>query len=91
MNKQNMRFKLDDFSPKDTFYRVPKQLLKNAMYAKMSTDAILMYAIFQDRFELSLMNRWVDKNNDVYFYFSLDEIQKLLNKSKTTIIKNKKS
>lgn len=49
-----------------------------------------MYAIFQDRFELSLMNRWVDKNNYVYFYFSLDEIQKLLNKSKTTIIKTKK-
>ena len=37
---------------------------------KMSAEAKIMYALLKDRFELSIQNEWVDKNNNIYFIFS---------------------
>ncbi|EKJ5016149.1 TPA: replication initiator protein A [Enterococcus faecalis] len=74
LNENDRRFKLTDFWGTETFYRIPKLLITNPLYKEMSNDAKLTYEIFQDRFELSLKNRWVDKSDSVYFYFTVDEM-----------------
>lgn len=85
-----MRYKLDDFYPKETFYRVPKVFFKDNEYQNLSTNAILAYAIYQDRFELSLKNNWIDQDKNVYFYFTIKEMQKKLRLGKNSIIRIKK-
>lgn len=89
LNENDRRFKLTDFWGTETFYRIPKLLITNPLYKEMSNDAKLSYGIFQDRFELSLKNRWVDNSDSVYFYFTVDEMQSVLKRSKTKVIKIK--
>ena len=57
-----------------TFFRVPKILLSGEKYEPLSSNAKILYAIFQDRAELSLKNRWLDENGDLYFLFSVAEL-----------------
>jgi hypothetical protein len=54
----------------ERFYQLPKYLFEDAYFKKMSAEAKIMYALLKDRFELSLQNEWVDKNNNIYFIFS---------------------
>ncbi|AQP53825.1 hypothetical protein CBF34_10395 [Vagococcus penaei] len=84
------RYNLEDFWDGEKFYRVPKALFKNPIYNDMSNEAKLYYAIFRDRFELSLKNKWVDKDGNIYFYFSIETMKKLFNRSHTYVIKIKK-
>ncbi|MGX7031317.1 replication initiator protein A [Vagococcus zengguangii] len=83
-------YKIKDFLIHEKFYRVPKSLMLNEKYKKLSSDAVLMYAIFQDRYELSLKNKWFDENGYVYFYFTIDSMMEIMNKSRNSIIKAKK-
>ncbi len=43
----------------------------------MLVEAKIMYALLKDRFELSIQNEWVDKNNNIYFIFSNKNCQYL--------------
>lgn len=54
----------------ERFYQLPKYLFEDAYFKKMSAEAKIMYALLKDRFELSIQNEWVDKNNNIYFIFS---------------------
>lgn len=83
-------YTLKDFCRNEKFYRVPKSLVLSEKYKYLSPEAVLMYAIFQDRFELSLKNKWLDKEGYVYFYFTNDSMMKIMNKSKNSVIKAKK-
>ncbi|OAW43013.1 replication initiator protein A, partial [Staphylococcus epidermidis] len=49
-----------------------------------------MYALLKDRFELSLQNEWVDKNNNIYFIFSNKHLCEYLGYAEQKIIKLKK-
>lgn len=84
------RYKLEDFWDGERFYRIPKALFLNPVYEDMSNEAKLYYAIFRDRFELSLKNKWVDKDGNVYIYFSLETMRELFKRSNTYLIKIKK-
>lgn len=44
-------------------------------YKSMSVHAKYLYGILRDRFELSLINGWVDDNDALYIYFTIDEIK----------------
>ena len=90
MTNLNRRIKLEDIIPKEKFYRIPKQLLNCQLYQDLSNESILVYAIFQDRFELSIRNRWIDNNNAVYFIYTIEELGKIIKRSKPTVIKIKK-
>ncbi len=57
------------------FYRIPKELISNPIFKKLSTDAKLLYGLMLDRMSLSVKNEWVDRNGNVYIYFTLDEIK----------------
>lgn len=63
------------------FYQLPKDLIKNPKYKKLTANAKIAYAILRDRHSVSLKNRWVDEKNRVYFLFSDSELADILDMS----------
>lgn len=72
------------------FYRVPKLLIKGKKYEKLTSDAKLLYAVYQDRAEISIQNKWTDLNGDIYFLFSIDEVCFFMGWGRDKTIKIKK-
>lgn len=61
-----------------TFYRVPKLLFTEPVFAKLSTDAKLLYGLLLDRMQLSMRNGWLDATGKVYIYFTVESIMEAL-------------
>ena len=61
------------------FYRLPKALITDPYFKHLSTDAKLLYGLMLDRLSLSVKNSWIDEENKVYIYFTLEDICELLN------------
>lgn len=61
------------------FYRLPKALITDSYFKHLSTDAKLLYGLMLDRLSLSVKNNWIDEENKVYIYFTLEDICELLN------------
>jgi len=57
-----------------TFYRIPKALFTDERFGKLSSDAKVLYGLMLDRMGLSRKSGWVDKQDRVYIYFTLDEV-----------------
>ena len=74
----------------ERFYQLPKYLFEDVYFKKMSAEAKIMYALLKDRFELSIQNEWVDKNNNIYFIFSNKHLCEYLGYAEQKIIKLKK-
>ena len=72
------------------FYMLHKVLFVNEKYKKLSDSAKVTYAILNDRVSLSIKNNWIDQNGDIYFIFTNENLQEVLDKSKNTITKIKK-
>ena len=72
------------------FYMLHKALFINKKYKKLSDSAKVTYAILNDRVSLSIKNNWIDQNGDIYFIFTNENLQEVLDKSKNTITKIKK-
>lgn len=72
------------------FYMLHKALFVNEKYKKLSDSAKVTYAILNDRVSLSIKNNWIDDNGDIYFIFTNESLQNILDKSKNTITKIKK-
>ena len=68
-----------------------KALFINEKYRKLSDSAKVTYAILNDRVSLSIKNNWIDQNGDIYFIFTNENLQEVLDKSKNTITKIKKN
>lgn len=62
-----------------TFYRIPKLLFTNSYFRNLSTDAKVLYGLMLDRISLSVKNHWVDEQNRVYIYFSVEDTMEYLN------------
>lgn len=62
-----------------TFYRIPRRLILDDCFKRMSTDAKLLYGLMLDRMSLSAKNGWYDEQGRVYIYFQLSEIQNAMN------------
>lgn len=69
------------------FYQLPKFLFKEEKYKKLSTEAKTVYALFIDRLKISIKNKWLDENNNVYIIFTNEEVRKELNCCIATAIK----
>ena len=61
------------------FFRIPKLLISDERFRSISTDAKLLYGLMLDRMSLSMRNGWLDKENRVYIYFSVEEVMETLN------------
>ncbi|MDT2640827.1 replication initiator protein A [Enterococcus dongliensis] len=63
---------------KALFYQLPKILFESKKYFKMTNDSKIAYAMLKDRCEYSLQNNWVDKDGNIYFIFTTEELMQLL-------------
>ena len=64
------------------FLCVPKELLFDSRFKKITIEAILLYAYMLDRLKLSLENGWKDTDGKTLIYFSVESIMELLKCSK---------
>ena len=64
-----------------TFYRIPKVLMTEKRFRKLSDSAKILYALMLNRLSLSLKNGWVDENNRAYLYdyYTIKDIMKTMN------------
>lgn len=70
-----------------SFFRVPRLLMKDERFKKLSSDAKLLYGLMLDRMSLSMKNGWLDKENRAYIYYTVDSIMDELGCAKATCVK----
>ena len=68
-----------DESSQFSFYRIPRLLIRDKRFSKLSTDAKLLYGLMLDRMGLSARNGWYDSEGRVYIYYPLEEVQQDMN------------
>ena len=69
------------------FLKVPEILVEGEEFQGLSAEAILLYAMLLKRAGMSLKNNWLDKQNRVFIYFTVEEIMRKRHLSKPTAIK----
>jgi len=62
-----------------SFFRVPRILFTTPEFKGLSNDAKLLYGLMLDRMSLSAANGWFDSKGRVYIYFTMNEVQDVLN------------
>ncbi|MDE8339788.1 replication initiator protein A [Erysipelothrix rhusiopathiae] len=82
---QRRRFHVSDVI-NSTFFQVPKFLFTEE-FKDLNSDARLLYAMLKDRHELSLKNRWLTDDGEVYLIYTREEMMRMLQVSKPTVIK----
>ena len=60
----------EEESEQFAFYRIPQVLFKDEKFAKLSTDAKVLYGLFLNRVSLSKKNHWIDDEGRVYVYYT---------------------
>jgi len=58
---------------------LPKVLFTDSRYKNLSDGAKILYGLMLDRMGLSMKNGWLDEENRVYIYFTLEDVQEYLN------------
>lgn len=71
-----------------TFYRIPKVLILDERFKRLSNDAKILYGLMLDRMSLSARNGWFDEEKRVYIYYSMEEVMEDLNCSKNKALKS---
>ena len=56
-----------------SFFRIPKILFTDAHFKSLSCEAKILYGLMLDRMSLSMKNGWIDQENRVYIYFTLED------------------
>ena len=69
------------------FLKVPEILVEGEEFQGLSAEAILLYAMLLKRAGMSYKNNWLDKQNRVFIYFTVEEIMRKRHLSKPTAIK----
>lgn len=71
----------------NVFYQIPKELLVNPIYKNLDSNSILLYGLLLDRLSVSMKNKWIDKEGNVYIIYSRKDAQKMLKLSDKPITK----
>ena len=71
----------------NVFYQIPKELVTNPLYKNLNSDSILLYGLLLDRLSVSMKNKWIDKDGNIYLVYSRKEAQKMLKLSDKPITK----
>lgn len=70
-----------------SFYRIPKILILDERFSTVSIEAKFLYGLMLDRMGLSMKNGWLDKDNKVFIYFTLEDAVNKLGCSTTKAVK----
>lgn len=74
----NNRFFTLETEAKRQFIQIPKQfLIAASKYYKMSSDSKMLYGILLDRNSLSIKNGWVDKEKNIYFIATIENLMEI--------------
>ena len=65
----------EEESEQFAFYMIPQVLFKDEKFARLSTDAKVLYGLFLNRVSLSKKNHWIDEQGRVFVYYTLENIQ----------------
>lgn len=91
MKENENKYVYDYYYPeeivKEAYIRVPKILMVENRFKKLSIQSKLLFGLIQDRASLSNLNNWKDEFGRIYLYFSIEDIQEALNVGKGTAIK----
>ena len=87
---QNFNFYTANEVYAEKYFQLPKVFFTNEKYKRMSNDSKVAYAILKDRFSYSVKNKWVDKQNRIYFVFTVEELKSILNCAEGKVAKIKK-
>ena len=87
---ENLKFYSANEVYAETYYQLPKIFFTNEKYKKMNSDTKIAYALLKDRFNYSIRNNWCDKDNHIYFIYTIKELQEILNCGTEKVTKIKK-
>ena len=82
MNKNKQEMKVDELV--NGFYQVPKFLF-DEQFKKLNSTSKILYAMMKERHEVSLKNKWVDDNGDIYHVMPQEYMAKELNVTVRTV------
>ena len=71
----------------NVFYQIQKELLVNPIYKNLDSNSILLYGLLLDRLSVSMKNKWVDKDGNIYLIYSRKEAQQKLKLSDKPVSK----
>ena len=71
----------------NVFYQIPKELFTNPYYNNLDSNSILLYGLLLDRLSISMKNKWIDEDGNIYLIYSRKEAQKMLKLSDKPITK----
>ena len=84
-DKNNLIYYTSEMIENTIYYQFPKWLIG---VEGMSNNCRVLYMMLLDRCKLSLKNKWVDKENRVYSYFSKESASKMMGVSVSTCYKS---
>ncbi len=84
-----MVYTVHDINENLRFIAVPLELLENPKLAALSLEAKFLYSYMRNRLSLSIKNNWID-GIVPYIHCTIDEIERIVQKSRPTAIKVKK-
>lgn len=70
-----------------SFLVLPKSLIRDERFEKLSAAAIILYCLFLERNALSQKNGWFDEENRAYIIYTRDQIMEDMNCSAPTAAK----
>lgn len=70
-----------------SFYRVPKLLIKDKRFKKLTSDAKLLYGLMIDRMSMSIKNGWLDEEGRAYIYYTVENIMEDMGCARATCVK----
>ena len=56
------------------FFRIPKKLIRDRQFRKLSSDAKILYGLLLDRMALSRKNGWLDEEGRIYIIYTIQDI-----------------
>lgn len=75
----SFKYRTKDDDMRELHFKLPKALMYEKKYKKLSANAKLLYAMLNDRTSLSMKNNWYDKFDRAFIICSIEEIEVFLN------------
>ncbi len=72
----------------NVFYQIPKELFINPYYKDLTSDSKLLFSLLIDRLSVSMKNKWIDEEGNIFLIFSRKEAGEKLNLSDKTLQKH---
>ena len=69
------------------YFTIPKALITDDYYKKVSCEAKLLYGIMLNRMSLSRKNGWVDSEGHVFIIYTIESLCETMNCCHTTAVK----